>query len=93
MFVENKTALLAATLANELQVWRLMCMSAPPFPRSFPPGFPLSPNVVILSDGAEKSKFGAVIPAGRSYVELQVSCADDEGNPFRVPTAVYRWRH
>lgn len=40
-----------------------------------------------------KSTAGTVIPEGRSYVELQVSCVDDDGSPYKVPTVVYRWKH
>jgi len=28
---------------------------------------------------------------GRTYTELQVSCEDDEGNPYKVPTVLYKF--
>ncbi|CAM9908172.1 unnamed protein product, partial [Discosporangium mesarthrocarpum] len=37
--------------------------------------------------------YGDVIAPGRKYVELQVSCVNDEGTEYRVPTIVYHWTH
>ncbi|CAM9696526.1 unnamed protein product [Ascophyllum nodosum] len=36
---------------------------------------------------------GPVIPEGRCYVELQVSCVNDDGDSCKVPSVVYRWKH
>lgn len=29
----------------------------------------------------------------RKYLELETSCADDDGQPFVTPTVIYRWAH
>ena len=39
-----------------------------------------------------QSPAGAVIPEGRCYVELQVSCVNDEEEAYKVPSVVYRWK-
>eukprot|EP00752_Nemacystus_decipiens_P009825 g8767.t1 len=39
------------------------------------------------------SPAGAVIPEGRCYVELQVSCVNDDDEAYKVPSVVYRWKH
>lgn len=40
-----------------------------------------------------QSPAGAVIPEGRCYVELQVSCVNDDDEAYQVPSVVYRWKH
>lgn len=40
-----------------------------------------------------QSPAGAVIPEGRCYVELQVSCVNDDDEAYKVPSVVYRWKH
>ncbi|CAM9113613.1 unnamed protein product [Choristocarpus tenellus] len=39
----------------------------------------------------QDSPSGDVISPGRTYVELQVSCVNDDEEPYKVPTVVYRW--
>lgn len=34
-----------------------------------------------------------VLAANRKYVELQVSCENDDGEPYKVPPVVYRFAH
>jgi len=34
-----------------------------------------------------------IVGPHRKYLELETSAADDEGNPFLIPTVIYRWAH
>lgn len=45
-----------------------------------------------LAIGHLQSPAGPVIPEGRCYVELQVSCVNDNDEPHKVPSVVYRWK-
>jgi ubiquitin-activating enzyme E1 len=40
---------------------------------------------------AERYAPVTVISPERSYVELEVACEDDDDNPFKVPSVVYKW--
>ncbi|CAM9728043.1 unnamed protein product [Scytosiphon promiscuus] len=51
------------------------------------------PMTEWVQERYKDSPAGPVIPAGRCYVELQVSCVNDDDEPYKVPSVVYRWKH
>ncbi|CAM9701614.1 unnamed protein product [Hapterophycus canaliculatus] len=51
------------------------------------------PMTEWVQERYKDSPAGPVIPEGRCYVELQVSCANDDDEPYKVPSVVYRWKH
>ncbi|CAM9530980.1 unnamed protein product [Ectocarpus sp. 6 AP-2014] len=51
------------------------------------------PLVEWVQERFKDSPAGPVIPEGRCYVELQVSCVNDDDEAYKVPSVVYRWKH